>query len=76
MGAIVWCDGVLLRSRSGQRTPSAAEDIEVFAERGDVLRGYDADGWRVLGLSWQPEIADGALTPAGDAADFFAPGRT
>jgi len=61
---ILWCDGVLRRSRSGQRTPSSAEDVEVFAGRSDVLRRYEADGWRVLGLSWQPEIADGAHTSA------------
>ncbi len=61
---IVWCDGVLERSRSGQLTPSSADDAEVFAERGEVLRRYEADGWRVLGLSWQPEIADGVLTSA------------
>ena len=61
---IVWCDGVLLRSRSGQRTPSSTEDVDVVGERGEVLRGYEADGWRVLGLSWQPEIADDALTRA------------
>lgn len=55
---IVWCDGVLTRSRSGKRVPSSADDMEVFAERGAVLRRYQDDGWRVLGLSWQPEIAD------------------
>jgi hypothetical protein len=26
--------------------------------RGDVLRRYASDGWRVLGLGWQPGIAD------------------
>ena len=35
----------------------------MFAERGEVLRRYEADGWRVLGLSWQPEIADDTITP-------------
>ena len=55
---MLWCDGVLRRSRSGQRTPLSAEDVEVFAERGEVLRRHQAAGWLVLGLSWQPEIAD------------------
>jgi aryl-alcohol dehydrogenase-like predicted oxidoreductase/histidinol phosphatase-like enzyme len=58
---ILWCDGVLRRSRSGQRTPFSAEDVEVFAERGEVLRRHEAAGWRILGLSWQPEIADGTM---------------
>jgi aryl-alcohol dehydrogenase-like predicted oxidoreductase/histidinol phosphatase-like enzyme/predicted kinase len=61
---VVWCDGVLLRSRSGLRTPASADDVEVFAERGDVLRRFQADGWQLLGLSWQPEIAEGTLTRA------------
>jgi aryl-alcohol dehydrogenase-like predicted oxidoreductase/histidinol phosphatase-like enzyme len=59
---ILWCDGVLRRSRSGRRTPSSAQDVEVFAERGEILRRHEAAGWRILGLSWQPEIADNTLT--------------
>jgi histidinol phosphatase-like enzyme len=54
---IVWCDGVLWRSRSGGRTPADAEDVEAMESRGEVLRRFAADGWRLLGLSWQPEIA-------------------
>ena len=55
---IVWCDDVLWRSRSGHRSPTSAEDVEVLPGRGDVLARYDGEGWRVLGLSWQPEIAE------------------
>jgi aryl-alcohol dehydrogenase-like predicted oxidoreductase/histidinol phosphatase-like enzyme len=60
---IVWCDGVLLRSRSGRRTPASAEDVDVPAGRGEVLRRYLSDGWRLLGMSWQPEIAEEARSP-------------
>jgi len=59
---LLWCDGVLRRSRSGARTPSSADDVEVFAERGEVLRRYRDNGWRLLGLSWQPEIADKTMS--------------
>jgi D-glycero-D-manno-heptose 1,7-bisphosphate phosphatase len=59
----VWCDGILLRSRSGARSPVSADDLEVLEDRGPVLRAYRADGWRVIGLSWQPGIADGTRTP-------------
>lgn len=59
---ILWCDGVLCRSQSGLRTPSSADDVEVFAERTEVLGRYRDDGWRLLGLSWQPEIAEDSLT--------------
>jgi histidinol phosphatase-like enzyme len=67
---IVWCDDVLVRSRSGARSPSSADDVEVVAERGAVLRGYQQQGWRVLGLSWRPEIADGTLTREQADASF------
>ena len=59
---IVWCDDVLLRSGSGDRSPSSADDVSVLVERGAILRRYGDDGWRLLGLAWRPEIADNALT--------------
>jgi aryl-alcohol dehydrogenase-like predicted oxidoreductase/histidinol phosphatase-like enzyme/predicted kinase len=61
---IVWCDGVLWRSRSGRRSPASPDDVEVFEGRADVLRRYEAEGWRLLGLSWQPEIADETVSPS------------
>jgi hypothetical protein len=54
---ILWCDGLLLRSRSGLRAPASRDDVEVDADHADVLRRYAADGWRLVGLSWKPEIA-------------------
>jgi aryl-alcohol dehydrogenase-like predicted oxidoreductase/predicted kinase/histidinol phosphatase-like enzyme len=65
---IVWCDGVLLRSRSGRRMPLTPDDVEVTAR--ERLRRYEAEGWRVLGLSWQPEIAEGIQSSAGAASVF------
>jgi aryl-alcohol dehydrogenase-like predicted oxidoreductase/histidinol phosphatase-like enzyme len=54
---IVWCDGILTRSRS-----LASGDVAVFEERGETLRRYAREGWRVLGLGWQPEIAQQVVT--------------
>jgi aryl-alcohol dehydrogenase-like predicted oxidoreductase/histidinol phosphatase-like enzyme len=54
---IVWCDGVLTRSRAGDRTPGTPDDLEIVSRRAEVLRRFDEDGWYILGLSWQPEIA-------------------
>jgi aryl-alcohol dehydrogenase-like predicted oxidoreductase/histidinol phosphatase-like enzyme/predicted kinase len=65
---IVWCDGVLMRSRSGLRVARSADDVEVIAGRGEVLRRYRDEGWRLLGMSWQPEIAEGTRSPADVAA--------
>jgi len=61
---IVWCDGILWTSRSGVRTPRSADDTEAPPGRGEVLRRYESQGWRVLGLSWQPGIADGTTSVA------------
>ncbi|MGH9347600.1 MAG: aldo/keto reductase [Vicinamibacterales bacterium] len=67
---ILWCDGVLRRSRSDRRSPVSAEDVEVFPGRGDVLHRYRHEGWLLLGLSWQPEIADETLSAARVDAGF------
>jgi histidinol phosphatase-like enzyme len=68
---IVWCDEVLLRSRSGQRTPVDRDDVAVVEHRAATLGRYRDEGWRVLGLSWQPEIAGGTRS-AEDAKAVFA----
>ena len=49
---IVWCDGVL-------GDPAARPFKDRDAE---TLRRYAADGWRILGLGWQPGIADERIT--------------
>ena len=67
---IVWCDDVLLRSRSGARTPASPDDAIVLDERARILRRYRDEGWRVLGLSWQPEIAGGTRAAADVNAVF------
>ena len=54
---IVWCDGVLTKDRS-----FSAGEAALFGERAERLREYARDGWRLLGLGWQPEIADRTVT--------------
>jgi histidinol phosphatase-like enzyme len=44
--------------------------VEVLPGRAQVLRRYAGDGWRLLGLSWQPELADGSSTAEQVAACF------
>ena len=34
----------------------------MFEGRAGVLRSYQIEGWRLLGLSWQPEIADETMS--------------
>jgi aryl-alcohol dehydrogenase-like predicted oxidoreductase/histidinol phosphatase-like enzyme/predicted kinase len=65
---IVWCDDVLLRSRSGVRVPQTPDDVEVMSERVAVLRRYRTAGYRLLGISWQPDVVGGARSADGVAA--------
>jgi aryl-alcohol dehydrogenase-like predicted oxidoreductase/predicted kinase/histidinol phosphatase-like enzyme len=67
---IVWGDEILWRPRSGQRTLASADDLEALADRGALLRQYRDEGWLVLGMSWRPEIADGALSADAARAAF------
>jgi aryl-alcohol dehydrogenase-like predicted oxidoreductase/histidinol phosphatase-like enzyme/predicted kinase len=62
---IVWCDDVLLRSRSGLRVPLAPDDVEVVTDRAAILRRYQEAGWLLLGISWQPAIAEGRQSTDG-----------
>ena len=68
---IVWCDDVLVKSKSGARTPSGPDDVIVDDQCASLLRDYQARGIRVAGLSWQPEIAAGTRTDA-DVSRVFA----
>jgi aryl-alcohol dehydrogenase-like predicted oxidoreductase/predicted kinase/histidinol phosphatase-like enzyme len=68
--AIFWYEGVLRRSRSGRRTPASPDDVEVLPGRREVLERYRADGWRLLGLSWQPEVSEGGMSTEWVAACF------
>ena len=67
---ILWCDGVLQRSRAGHRTPRDPDDVEVIDGRAVHLKRYVADGWGVFGVTWLPEIAEGTMSHAGAAAIF------
>jgi histidinol phosphatase-like enzyme len=67
---VLWCDGVLRRSRSERRSPELADGDQVFRKRADVLRRYQDEGWLLLGLSWEPAIAESSLNPAQVEAAF------
>jgi aryl-alcohol dehydrogenase-like predicted oxidoreductase/histidinol phosphatase-like enzyme/predicted kinase len=67
---VVWCDDVLLRSKAGHRTPAGPGDVEIDEAVAAALRRDRDEGYLILGLSWQPEIADGTRTSADVAAVF------
>ena len=59
---IFWYDGVVRTSRSGARTPTSPGDVEVLPGAREAIRRHVDEGWLVLGVSWQPEIARGERT--------------
>jgi aryl-alcohol dehydrogenase-like predicted oxidoreductase len=66
---IVWLDGLVWSSRSGFRTPRGPDDVRLVDAHATVLRRSHAEGARLVGLSWLPEIEDGVLgRAAADAA--------
>ena len=67
---IVWCDDVLLRSKTGHRTPVDPDDVAIDESLAAALHRDREQGHLILGLSWQPEIADGRRTAADVAAVF------
>jgi histidinol phosphatase-like enzyme len=67
---LVWCDDVLMRGRAGRRVPIAAEDLQMVPGTRDPLARYQMEGWRILGLSWQPDVAEGTVTAGQVEASF------
>jgi aryl-alcohol dehydrogenase-like predicted oxidoreductase/histidinol phosphatase-like enzyme/predicted kinase len=60
---ILWADGVLRRSRSGAPRPQSQDDVEALVERREILARHRADGWRLLAISWEPEITEHGVSP-------------
>jgi aryl-alcohol dehydrogenase-like predicted oxidoreductase/histidinol phosphatase-like enzyme len=68
---IVWYDGVLRASRSGARTPRSPEDVVVLPGAREAIARHRHEEWRILGLSWHPEVAAGTMS-AEDIVAIFA----
>jgi aryl-alcohol dehydrogenase-like predicted oxidoreductase/histidinol phosphatase-like enzyme/predicted kinase len=61
-GVVVWLDGVVWRSRAAARSPRGAEDLDFVPGSADALRRFAAEGYRLFGLTWQPDLATGQLS--------------
>jgi histidinol phosphatase-like enzyme len=59
---IVWCDNVLVRSRTGQRAAVLTDDIDPIDRRAETLRRYAESGWQLLGVAWRPEVSEEKVT--------------
>jgi histidinol phosphatase-like enzyme len=46
-------DGVLRAPR-----PASPDEVEVFPDRGEILSRYAAEGFRLLGVSYQPDVPE------------------
>jgi aryl-alcohol dehydrogenase-like predicted oxidoreductase/histidinol phosphatase-like enzyme len=69
-GLLVWCDGVLIRSRAGGRAASSVGDLDILPGRAEILQRYAQDGWTLLGVAWRPEIEDRTATTEQVEATF------
>jgi len=67
---VVWCEDVLLKSKTGHRTPVDPDDVEIDEALAAALRRDREEGHLILALSWQPEIAAGTRTTADVEAVF------
>jgi histidinol phosphatase-like enzyme len=72
---MLWADGVLYRSRRGLRRPVRADDVELLPGRRETLLRHHAEGRRLLGLAWRPEIAEGAASREDVLAAFARVGE-
>ena len=55
-------DGTLRRTKSGDKYPKTPDDIEILPGRRERLLKYKNEGWRLLGVSNQGDVARGRLT--------------
>jgi aryl-alcohol dehydrogenase-like predicted oxidoreductase/histidinol phosphatase-like enzyme len=67
---ILWCDGVLQRSKHGHRTPMTPDDVELIPGPAARLQRLAEDGVKLFGLSWLPEIAGGTMSHDNASAIF------
>jgi aryl-alcohol dehydrogenase-like predicted oxidoreductase/histidinol phosphatase-like enzyme len=58
-----WYDGVVRTSRSGARSPTSPDDVALLPGAAEALRRYRDEGFLLLGVSWQPEVEHGTMTP-------------
>jgi aryl-alcohol dehydrogenase-like predicted oxidoreductase len=69
---LVSCEDVLARSRSGARAPVTADDVQIVETVASELRRFASEGWRVLGVSWRPEIHSELPHGPGEVAHGFS----
>jgi aryl-alcohol dehydrogenase-like predicted oxidoreductase/histidinol phosphatase-like enzyme/predicted kinase len=67
---ILWLDGVVRTSRRGAARPDSPDDVALLPGRPEVVQRYRDEGFLVLGLSWQPEVARGTVTPEAVEAGY------
>ncbi len=51
-------DGVVRKTRSGGARPAHPDDVEILPNRSEILSRFAGDGFRLLGVSYQPDVAE------------------
>ena len=67
---IVWSDGVIRPGQSSDRRAAPILDDTVLAARQARLAQYQRDGWRLLAISWEPQIAERGVSAADVEGEF------
>src|SRR5262249_31110062 len=70
--AVVEYDGVLCASVSGAPAALEPDDIVLAPGARELMESYRQTGFRLLGMAWRPQIAEGKTTNAAVLACFEA----
>lgn len=68
----VQLEGVLRESRKGDRAPLTVDDLAVRSACTPVLQRWRDEGYLLVGLSWQPALAEGLISEEDVRACFGA----
>jgi aryl-alcohol dehydrogenase-like predicted oxidoreductase len=67
---IVWCDGVIRPRRANAREGDSDFDERALPSRRAMLARYAAEGFRLFGLSWEPQISEQGVPIADVESEF------
>jgi aryl-alcohol dehydrogenase-like predicted oxidoreductase/predicted kinase len=61
---VIWCDGVIRPAQATGKRDMPAIDESTLDARGARLAQYQADGWRILAIAWEPAITERGVDAA------------
>jgi aryl-alcohol dehydrogenase-like predicted oxidoreductase len=67
---VLWCDGVIRPVPASDRSGNPLFEEAELAARRTRLASYQAEGWRLLAISWEPQISERGVSAAEVDAGF------